>query len=288
MIPKIKLDELENNFFQLKGATSQTVNIMFVDFQYSNNIQPATSSNTTYPTVIGPSIYQKTANLKPLVFEDFQNLTVKDIMNQIQKDIFEKIAELGKHHREYTAIKNFDINIREMKKALDTDTERNNSIIARKIIAKINHVSNYIAIEGRIGPAQFLISNNKTYQYILQYLDDISFLFNDKNELTIGNIVYHIDNSLEDDYIFVGRKNSIDQPGVHCIIEVDNQGFIKFDEFEFFEVGNYNKNKNLMMHYSIVDCGLHPYYQYYAMNTRDISYYRNLKLQRIKELYGNQ
>jgi hypothetical protein len=285
MIQKIKPEYFETELFKIKETKEDKLSIMFVDFQYSS---PATNSQNNYPT-ISSGVFTKYVTLDSMAItipSEGSSLSfsptgplvnISDmLLDELNKKFIEIISDLGEKNRELAHIKNFDINISDMKKKqMD---------ISRGIIAKIHNISNYIATQGRIGPAQYIISNYKTYSYILKYLGNVNILFKN-NELWIGNIKYIIDinNNVEEDTILIGRKNSIDQPGVHCLILTDENGDILFDEF----VEPINYTKTYIMYYKIVELGFHPQSQYYKIKTRDITYYRNLKLQRIKELYGN-
>ena len=193
----------------------------------------------------------------------------------MNKDYIQKISELGDQHREMQLGLNrkFDINVHDMRKRGMTPD--------RGIIAKFNNASNLIATEGRIGPAQFIVSNSKTYKYILSFIGGMQYLYKG-NELWIGNMPYIINESVEDDKILLGRKNQIDQPGTHCLIMVDDGGYIQFQKM----VNPDNFDTKLVMYYCIDNVGFHTYYQIMKLDTRDIAYYRNLKLQRIKEIYG--
>lgn len=281
--PKIKPEILDNNFYAIRSTNSDVTNVMFVDFQYQSSTSTtstiltnpfAPTSASSYPTTIGPNIFQKTIKVQPLTLF-VKDLSLENIRNEINKEFFKVATDLGKKNREESQMR-FDINVNEIrKKGIAVD---------RGIIAKFNNVSNYIATQGRIGPSQYLVSNSKTYAYILKYINNHNnIVFNPDGNLMIGNMPYVIDNNIEDDIILLGRKNSMEQPGVHCIILTDNDGHIHFNE-------TYDPqmiNNKVTLYYTMIDLGFHPQYHFFVINTRDIAYYRNLKLKRIKELYGN-
>ena len=266
----MKPKELENNFFTIERTTQDIANVIFMDFQYS---APIPTTNTSFPT-LSPNIFQKTVKVLPITFlkKDFNSENIK---KEINKDFFKVITDLAKQHRELSLDKNFDIDIKELK--------RKGDYITRSIIAKSNNVSNLIALKGRIGPSQYLASNSKTYDYILKYIGHNRFLFNQNGTMMIGNMQYIIDDNIEDDIILFGRKNKIEQPGVHCLILTDDKGDILVHETVDPEM----INNKVTIYYKIIDLGFHPYYQFYFIKTRGVGYYRNLKLQRIKELYGD-
>jgi hypothetical protein len=94
--------------------------------------------------------------------------------------------------------------------------------VQRKLITKIAHASNYIATEGRVGPAQYLI---QTVVLVLHF--KISLVtqltrskMNGQGQLypvgSIGDISIYIDPYMKynDNRVVLGRKNNPDQPGI--------------------------------------------------------------------------
>ena len=287
MIPKIKLNELENDLYTIKESKSKNFSMVFVDFQYPGyNSSLGSSSGSPYQQTISPNVFTKYVSLNSLIFQT-NNLTIDDIKYEINKEFIKKITELGEQNREFApktspTTSKFDINIEQMKmNIIDSKNVTQSAWISRKIITKILNITNYIAINGRIGPAQWLISNSKTYHYILENLGNVNFLMKN-NILNLGNMPYIINELVENDIILLGRKNNIDSPGVHCIILTDDDGYILFNEISYPD----KDYTNLTMYCSVVNVGFYPYYQYFKTNTRDIKYYRNMKLQKIKEIYG--
>jgi hypothetical protein len=263
MLPRIKIKDIENELFTINGVNNHIVEINHIDFVQTTSI-PNIQIQNIYPTIITPVVYRKQVNLTPLHVNVKYN-TIDDIKQELTKKFIIKITELGKKHREKSEIKNkLDIDIKKLE--------------SRKIISKFISNGSNITVQGRIGPGQFLISNSNTYKDILKRLveDDINITYNDKLQLTLTTLTYFIDNSVEDDIVLMGRKNKIDTPGVHCSIEIDENGFIKFKECQ---------ENIIKLFYSIYDIGYNPEYQYYAIFIRDILYIRNKKLNKIKEIY---
>jgi hypothetical protein len=278
MIPKIKPEELENDLYSIKGTITDRTNVMFVDFQYSNTpITPLTSG--AYPSVVSPNIFTKLISLDKSAFyittgSPNIDMSKEIVTRELNREFIKVLSELGEKHREKEDFKRFDINVSDMKKK--------GAEVPRGIIAKILNLANLIAIQGRIGPLQYLIANNKTYNYILNNLgSNVNFMVKNGN-LWFGNVKFIVDDSVEDDKILCGRKNSIDQPGIHCLILTDENGDILFQEY----IGD-NFNKKYIFYYKIVDLGFHPEYQYFKVDTRDIKYYRNMKLINIEKVYRN-
>jgi hypothetical protein len=295
MIPKINIKYLENDIYSITPTKNITSSISYIDFNYTSP-QPVVQSNNIlnytkgvilsgYNTV-SPNVYLKNIQLRRLeipinTYLCNTNNTIQIfnvIKNEINKDAFKLMTSLGEKNRitAPTNITNLDIK---------TLKQKYNDRLSRSIISKFISTSNYIANQGRLGAAQYLISNFKTYNYILSNLDTI-YLFYDKNGnlfIDSGHTTYLIDDLVDDDIIIFGRKNRNDQSGVHCAILTDENNDIIFQKMSSFD----NFNTKLIMFYEVFDIGKNPEYQYIKINTRTLEYYRNKKLQRIKKLYEN-
>jgi len=275
MLPRIESKLFKNDFYEVKGVNTQKCSISFVDFQYS---APPTNSNWG---TISPNSYNKTFNLKQLKitvpsflnFNDIKDvyLIYQTIKHQIDKEYFKKITDLGEQHRINGDIK-IDITHRQLDKG---DPHR-------IIFSRLINASNYLATEGRIGPAQWITSNKKTYNFFLSYLKDINLSYDQNNNLIIGNIKYIINDLIDDDIVLLGRNNNIDGPGVRCFFLTDERDNLIINEI----MNPASMNKDLIIHYAVEDFGAQPHLQYFKINTKDISYYRYLKLKKIKETYN--
>jgi hypothetical protein len=268
MLPKIESKLFNNDFYEVKGVNTQTPTISFIGFQSSPN------ANSNFGT-ISLNLYNKTFNLKQLkitvpIFLNFNDikdvyLVYQQIKIEINKEYFKKITDLGEQHRNIDL--KFDITNRQLNKG--------NIIIPRLLSA-----SNYIATQGRIGPAQWIVSNKKTYNFFLSYLKD-NLSYDQNNNLIIGNMKWIINNFIDDDIALLGRKNKLDGPGASCFFLTDDK-----DNIIFTEIINspYSRKRDFIIHYAVEDFGNQSYLQYFKINTKDISYYRYKKLLKIKEL----
>ena len=283
---KLKPELFDNKFYIVKPVNRDVVNIQFVDFQYSSTPAPS----NVYPNVIGPNIFTKTIKLKRLdiSIDKFMQmdetkeayLFYNTIKNEINKEFIKIITELGDKHRVDSPMDRLDIDISKLKKTYPDDSKDK---IGRRILSKCISSSSYIATDGRIGPAQWIISNNKTYKFVLDYLSDSLLTYDDTSNLLIGGMPYIINDEIDDDIILLGRQNKIDQPGVLCTILTDENGYIYTQEVAGFN--NYQRTV-LSVFYSIDEIGFNSKRQFLKLNTRSLGYYRAKKLQRIKELYG--
>lgn len=117
----------------------------------------------------------------------------------------------------------------------------------RQLLSIIINCGNYIAVNGRIGPAQFVIIPNK-------YLEKIQMHIKDQYLTNMLVVPTHFIN----DIIILGRKNSLHNPGI--------QGF-------------YNKETNK---YNIEVIG-NAKYQYHILKITSLQDERNKKLREIEK-----
>ncbi len=113
----------------------------------------------------------------------------------------------------------------------------------RRLFTKLKLGSNYIATEGRIGPAQYMIISpfmmEKIYDSVsyiqIKSIHDIMFNGKDLNVYVmeyIGNISgvsVLVDDRISDNEILLYRKNNIDQPGLSFIWKKESDDSFKYD-----------------------------------------------------------
>ena len=272
----IPIKYFENDIYSIIPAINSMNSITYMDFNYNSN-----NNKNSYNT-INSSIYQKSIQLDYFEIEynpylNNNNLLYKDIFykikNRIDKDIFTLIKNLGEKNRLNAPSNITNFNIEQIKKETN---------VTKNITQKISGINSYIYTQGRLGPSNYIISNNKTYKYIFDNLDINEIIFDNKsNYLTISNIPYLINDNIDDDIILIGRKSSKNTPGVYCAILTDKDGNIIINEMSDIY---YNKKK--IIQYSVFDIGNNPEYQFMKLDIRSLSYYRGKKLKRIKQIYG--
>lgn len=284
MIPKINIKYLENDLYSIRQTQTTRSSISYFDFNYSPPVQ--TLNLSSYGTV-GPNVYLKNIQLKKLEFliDPYLNeymvsqVCFETIKNEINKDAYKLITSLGEKNRLTAPTNITNFNIKELK-------EKYGDRFTKSVMSKFISICNYIASQGRIGPAQYVISNPKTYKYILSNLDTIDFTYDKNGNFFIdnGHTPYIVDNLVDDDVIIFGRKNKIDQSGVHCAILTDENNDIIFHKIS--SADTFTQQSKLVMYYEVFDVGVNPEFQFMKINTRTLAYYRFLKLKKIKELYG--
>jgi hypothetical protein len=139
--------------------------------------------------------------------------------SNIKKSILEKIEELSSNKPD-DIIKSFTFNSDEYKELDDLQK-------SRKLITKILNAINYVAANGRIGPAKTMIISEKNYKkYNLEknFIYDIEIIFEDIND------------------IYLYRKNEIDQSGIFLCYYTDENNN---DFYEIFSIGLHPENQFL-------------------------------------------
>jgi len=278
MNPTINILELDNDMFTISPVNELRCQISYMSYN-SNATQHIIPSSNTYPSQLSINLNSKIISLKRISFsinrnytEDQINSYVKSIVKtELRSKFIPIILELGNKNifninSDTKKIDNFDIIIDKIEKKHSQEIgNKKNDKIRNDICSKINISSSYIAINGRIGPANFYLSNSKTHNFLNKYLYD-------------GNKVkYEIDNSIKESCIIIGRKNTIDNNGVHCFIYSDNKKNIIFDKTETPYSTDYS------FYYSIESIGSSSENQYLSLHTKSISQYRLEKIKKINE-----
>jgi hypothetical protein len=138
------------------------------DKTYSGVIGPKISTKTTVGTIEVSSALRRTENItkQTQVWISFKrwNQSCYELSQTISKQIVAKIFEMGELNRTTGAPVRSGSGLT-LQTIFDLDTSYANGTLGgetthavqRKLITKIAHASNYIATEGRVGPAQYLL-----------------------------------------------------------------------------------------------------------------------------------
>jgi len=185
---EILLKDLENIFFPIMPSEQRRMSLLFVDYhRHEENLD-------IYQGLQGPDIFTKSSTLNDHTLSE-------DFKKQLFDEYVEKIIPLSIKNRENSKTnEKFDIDIDKWEEEwkispVDTDNEWRK---IRKIVARLNSCSSYIAVDGRIGPSQFVIMNQKTYDFLQ---DIVGSIIND-----FGYMGIHISDKMEDGNILLGRK----------------------------------------------------------------------------------
>ncbi len=94
--------------------------------------------------------------------------------------------------------------------------EENNGINFRRIVTKIMHASNFIATEGRIGPAKAVIVGESNWHWFSE------------EDIYLGGIQIIFEKNIDPNKIIVARGGTVDNSGIICIKNTaDNTYFLK-------------------------------------------------------------
>ena len=265
--------------------------------------------DNTYSGVIGPKISSKTiavgtievssalrrteiedikANTGMDIVQKMESILVNELSQTISKQIVAKIFEMGSLNRTSAPLANgntgvtatastiFDLNTSYVVGMNGGETTH---AVQRKLITKIAHASNYIATEGRVGPAQYLVTNGglaAALQDIAGYtVNPVKSKLNGQGQLypvgSIGDIAIYVDPYMKynDNRIVLGRKNNPDQPGIIFVPYLMAQSISVISEATFAP------RMLLRSRYAVAEVGWFPQKQFMTLVVTDAAQYLN-------------
>jgi hypothetical protein len=263
------------------------------------------SDDTSYSGVIGPKISSKTiavgtievssalrrteiedikANTGMDIVQKMESILVNELSQTISKQIVAKIFEMGELNRKSSAPLRsgvssfvsasastiFDLNTNYASTSVSGETTH---AVQRKLITKIAHASNFIATEGRVGPAQYIITNGglaAALQDIAGYtINPVRSKLNGQGQLypvgSIGDISIYVDPYMKynDNRIVLGRKNNADQPGIIFVPYLMAQSISVISEATFAP------RMLLRSRYAVAEVGWYPQKQFMTIVVED-------------------
>ena len=258
----------------------------------------------TYAGVIGPKISSKTiavgtvevtsalrrteiedikANTGMDIVQKMESILVNELSQTISKQIVAKIFEMGDLNRASAPIRTgtttiFDLDTSYVTSGGGIGGETTHAV-QRKLITKIAHASNYIATEGRIGPAQYLVTNGglaAALQDIAGYtINPLKSKMNSQGQLypvgTIGDISIYVDPYMKynDNRIVIGRKNNPDQPGIIFV------PYLMAQSISIISEATFAPRMLLRSRYAIAEVGWFPQKQFMTIKVTDAAQYLN-------------
>jgi hypothetical protein len=262
----------------------------------------------TYAGVIGPKISSKTiavgtievssalrrteiedikANTGMDIVQKMESILVNELSQTISKQIVAKIFEMGALNAVNAPAApagsaNSGGTIFDLNTAYAATTYvggETTHAVQRKLITKIAHASNYIATEGRVGPAQYLITNGglaAALQDIAGYtINPVKSKLNGQGQLypvgSIGDISIYVDPYMRynDNRIVLGRKNNPDQPGIVFVPYLMAQSISVISEATFAP------RMLLRSRYAVAEIGWYPQKQFMTINVTDAAGFLN-------------
>ena len=256
----------------------------------------------TYPGQIGPNVFTKTIQvgdieitsaLKRTEIEDIKASTGMDIVQKLEsvlinelsqsisKEIVQKVKELCELNRAShttpktaTGAYKFDFNVDSYVTGWNGAGGETSHSLQRKLIAKINNASNYIANEGRVGPAQYIVTNGNMAS-VMQDVASYTILpvqganLNTNGQLypvgKIGNMTLYVDPYMrwDDNRVFLGRKNSVDQPGLLFL------PYLMAQSISLISEATWAPRMLIRSRYAVADVGFFPEKQFMAIHVTD-------------------
>ena len=278
------------------GPATQTAGAYPMDRQtdddsYSGVIGPKISSKTVaVGTIEVSSALRRTeiedikANTGMDIVQKMESILVNELSQTISKQIVNKIFEMGDLNRTNaplatgtysTAITNqtlFDLDT-QYATATGAIGGETTHAVQRKLITKIAHASNYIATEGRVGPAQYLITNGglaAALQDIAGYtVNPLKSKMNSQGQLypvgSIGDISIYVDPYMRynDNRIVLGRKNNPDQPGIIFV------PYLMAQSISIISEATFAPRMLLRSRYAVTEVGWYPQKQFMTIKVSD-------------------
>jgi len=263
------------------------------------------TDDDSYAGVIGPKISSKTvavgtievssalrrteiedikANTGMDIVQKMESILVNELSQTISKQIVNKIFEMGALNRQSapaagttfsSAISGqtiFDLDTKYAGSANTVGGETTHAV-QRKLITKIAHASNYIATEGRVGPAQYLITNGglaAALQDIAGYtINPLKSKMNSQGQLypvgSIGDISIYVDPYMRynDNRIVLGRKNNPDQPGIIFV------PYLMAQSISIISEATFAPRMLLRSRYAVTEVGWYPQKQFMTIQVSD-------------------
>ena len=264
----------------------------------------------TYSGVIGPKISSKTiavgtievssalrrteiedikANTGMDIVQKMESILVNELSQTISKQIVAKIFELGDLNRTSAPAAGLALTGDPVGKTIfDLNTAyvgtggpggETTHAVQRKLVTKIAHASNYIATEGRVGPAQYVITNGglaAALSDIAGYtINPLKSKMNASGQLypvgSIGDISIYVDPYMKynDNRIVLGRKNNPDQPGIIFV------PYLMAQSISIISEATFAPRMLLRSRYAVAEVGWFPQKQFMTIKVIDAAGFLN-------------
>ena len=222
------------------------------------------------------------ANTGMDIVQKMESILVNELSQTISKQIVAKIFEMGDSNRSSapasgstysSAISGqtiFDLDTLYTQTQVGGETTH---AVQRKLITKMLHASNYIATEGRVGPAQFAVTNGglgAAFMDIAGYtINPTKSKINGSGQLypvgQIGDIQIYVDPYMRynDNRIVIGRKNNPDQPGIIFV------PYLMAQSISIISEATFAPRMLLRSRYAVSEVGWYPQKQYMTLKVSD-------------------
>jgi len=260
------------------------------DLAYPGIIAPNVSTKTIAVGTIEISTALKRTEIEDIkantgmdIVQKMESILVNELSQTISKQIVAKVFEMGELNRvsapnrssstaNITGETIFDFDV----EGFLTDshlTGETSHAVQRKLISRILNASNYIATEGRVGPAQYVVTNGNlaaALQDIAGYtINPVKSKLNGSGQLypvgTIGDVSIYVDPYMKynDNRLCVGRKNNPDQPGIVFI------PYLMAQSISIISEATFAPRMLLRSRYAVGELGWFPQKQYMTIHVAD-------------------
>jgi hypothetical protein len=262
------------------------------DLAYAGVIGPKVSSKSVAVGTIEVSSALRRSEIEDIkantgmdIVQKMESILVNELSQTISKQIVGKVFELAALNRTSAPLGGtgtingqtvFDLDTAYASSGLGGETTH---AVQRKLITKLVHASNYIATEGRVGPAQFAVTNGglaASFMDIAGYtINPVKSKVNGAGQLypvgQIGDITIYVDPYMKynDNRIALGRKNNPDQPGLIFVPYLMAQSISLISEATFAP------RMLLRSRYAVAEVGWFPQKQYMEIKVKDAAGYLN-------------
>jgi len=263
------------------------------------------TDDNTYSGVIGPKISSKSiavgtievssalrrteiedikANTGMDIVQKMESILVNELSQTISKQIVANIFALGDTNRQSAPFRTgqsaYGTSGATATTIFDLDTAyatvpggETTHAVQRKLITKMVHASNYIATEGRVGPAQYAVTNGGLAAALMDIagytINPTKSKINGSGQLypvgQIGDIQIYVDPYMKynDNRIVLGRKNNPDQPGIIFVPYLMAQSISLISEATFAP------RMLLRSRYAVAEVGWYPQKQFMTISVVD-------------------
>jgi hypothetical protein len=218
------------------------------------------------------------------VVQKMRESLTNELMQKISKDIVAKLFEMGEKNRETTrtvtgtifgkAARVFDFDVDAYLTGNAPGGETSHAV-ARKLVARLRKASNFLGVDGRVGPAQYLVMN---YAMATAIMDIAGYSLNPADIKpanvsskqvyeygTVGGMTVYIDPYMPetDNRILLGRKNTADEPGIVFI------PYLLAQAVELISEATATPRLLLRSRYAVAELGWYPHKQYMVVYVKD-------------------
>ncbi len=261
---------------------------------YAGQIGPKISSKSiAVGTIEVSSALRRTeiedikANTGMDIVQKMESILVNELSQTISKQIVSKIFEMGGINRASAPAYAGTLANISSQTIFDLDTAYVGSgpggetthAVQRKLITKMVHASNYIATEGRVGPAQFAVTNGALAAALMDIagytINPLKSKMSSSGQLypvgQIGDIQIYVDPYMKynDNRICIGRKNNPDQPGIIFV------PYLMAQSISIISEATFAPRMLLRSRYAVAEVGWFPQKQYMTIIVNDAGQYLN-------------